>query len=279
MNGLRYGPRTLIREVIFIAFAILWAFPFFLLIAVSLKSSDEMLISPNGLPKQVVLDSFAKAWRGSAGVSLGSAMKTSLIVTLGSVAVLVAIGSISAYVIARRQGRMSDAMYGLFVVGIILPFQLGMVPTYAVMRSLGLTGTYSGMILLYAGLLMPLTVFLYTGFVRALPADYEEAARVDGASRFQTFTRIVFPLLRPITATVSVLAGVMVWNDFFVQLIFLSGGKRQTVPVAVYSFVGEYITQWNVIFAAVLISIIPILAVYVFTQKQLMKGFAGGLKG
>lgn len=273
-----YTRRTFGRELLLLAVGAIWAIPFFLLVTISLKPSDEMLLNPTGMPSRLDTSTFPQAWKGSAGVSLGEALVNSLVITLGSVVALIAIGSICAYVVARRGGRMGAGLYGLFVVGIILPFQLGIVPAYAVLRELNLAGTYPGMILLYTGLLMPLTVFLYTGFVRTLPKDYEEAAFVDGASRLQTFRRIVFPLLRPITATVAVLTGVMVWNDFFVQLIFLSGSQLQTLPVAVYSFVGEYISQWNLIFAAVAICIVPVLAFYVFAQRQLISGFTGGIK-
>jgi len=125
---------------------------------------------------------------------------------------------------------------------------------------------------------MPLAVFLYTGFIRALPRDYEEAAYMDGASRLRTFIRVVFPLLLPVTATVAVLASVIVWNDFFGQLIFLGGSSRETLPVIVYSFVGQYSSQWNLIFAAVVVTLAPVLAFYVFAQRQLVRGFSGGIK-
>ena len=276
--GSRYSVKTLLREGLFILLAAIWAVPFFFLVTIAFKSSDEMTRNPNALPTKLDFSNFVEAWNGSAGVTLGNAVLNSTIITVGSVLALLAIGSISAYVISRYEGKISGPLYALFVTGIILPFQLGMVPAYSAMRQLKLAGTYPGTILLYTGLLMPMAVFLYTGFVRTLPRDYEEAARVDGASRFQTFIRIVFPLLRPVTATVAIMTGVMIWNDFFVQLIFLSGGKRQTVPVAVYSFVGEFVTQWNLIFAAVAVSILPVMAFYLVAQKQLMKGFTGGIK-
>ena len=129
------------------------------------------------------------------------------------------------------------------MVGIILPFQLAIIPLFVAMRDLGLIGNYLGMIVLNVGLLMPLTVFLYTGFIRALPRDYEEAARVDGAGILRTYARVVFPLLWPITATVAVLIGIIVWNEFFIALIFLSGSRDQTLPVALYSFVGDDVAR------------------------------------
>ena len=147
------------------------------------------------------------------------------------------------------------------------------------MRDVGLVGNYLGMIVLNIGLLMPLTVFLYTGFIRALPRDYEEAARVDGAGILRTYVKVVFPLLWPVTATVAVLTGIVVWNEFFIALVFLSGSDYQTLPVALYASVGEYVTRWNIIFAGVAIAIAPIVVFYLFAQRHLMRGFSAGVKG
>lgn len=275
----RYTIATFGRELLLLLVALLWAVPFVFLVVISFKTDEEMSSSPMSLPAGVDLSNFVQVWEGGSGGGIGRALLNSMVITGGSVVCLILLGSVCAYVISRREGRMSGLLYGLFVLGIILPFQLGIVPVYAIMRELDLAGTYPGMILLYTALLMPMAVFLYTGFARALPRDYEEAAYVDGASRLTTFVRVVFPLLRPITGTVAVLTGVMIWNDFFVQLIFLSGSTLQTIPVAVYSFVGEYVTRWNLIFAAVLISILPVLVFYLFAQKQLIQGFTGGVKG
>lgn len=156
--------------------------------------------------------------------------------------------------------------------------QLSIIPLYVAFRPLGLVGTYLGMIILWVGVLMPLVVFLYTGFVRSLPKDYEEAARIDGAGTFRVYRSIVFPLLRPVTGTVAILTGLFIWNDFFVSLIFLGGSTVQTLPVAIYGFVGEYVSQWNFVFAAVIIAIVPIAIFFIFAQRQFIKGFAGGIK-
>src|SRR5262249_26037676 len=149
------------------------------------------------------------------------------------------LGSLGAYAIARHKSHLSNVVYILFVLGIILPFQLAIVPLLVAMKHVGLVGNYTGMIVLNVGLLMPLTVFLYTGFIRALPRDYEEAARVDGAGILQAYVRVVFPLLRPVTGTVAVLTGIVVWNELFVALVFLGGTRFETLPVAISSFASE----------------------------------------
>jgi len=279
MNYLnRYTPGTFVRELCLIVLAVIWWVPFYLLLVVALKPAAEGIRSPFAPPSQLDLDNFSVAWQGSSGIGLGLSLFNSLVITAGSVLALISVGSISAYVIARQKARVGSALYLAFVLGIILPTQLGIVPIYVALRQIGLLGTHAGAILLYTGLLLPLSVFLYTGFIAALPRDYEDAAFIDGASRWQAFIRIVFPLLRGITATVAVLTSLIVWNDFFTQLVFFGGGvNNRTLPVAIYNFVGEYETQWNVVFAAVAIALAPVLALYLFAQRNLIKGFTGGI--
>jgi raffinose/stachyose/melibiose transport system permease protein len=275
MGSRTYNRRALVRELIVLLVAAVWWVPFYFLVIVALKPDVEALQSPLSFPKAVHLANFSTAWHDA---SLGRALLNSLLITGGSVIALIAIGSICAYAIARRPGRIGNALYILFVLGIILPFQLGLVPAYVVMRHMHLVGSYLGIILLYTGIWMPFSVFLYTGFVRALPKEYEEASRVDGASMLRTFRRVVFPLLRPVTGTVAIFTGLIIWNDFFLSLIFLNGTKKTPLPVAVYSFVGAFASRWNLIFAAVIVSLAPIMIFFLFAQRQLIRGFTGGIK-
>jgi raffinose/stachyose/melibiose transport system permease protein len=271
----RYTGWTLVREGLMILVAILWMIPFYFLVIVAVKPDTEALTSPLSFPNELHLANFSTAWNDAA---LDRSLVNSLIITGGSVLALIAIGSTCAYAIARRPGKMSTALYFLFVLAIILPFQLGLVPTYAVMRDFGLVGSYLGIILLYTGIWMPFAVFLYTGFVIALPKEYEEASRVDGASSLRTFRRVVFPLLRPVTGTVAIFTGLIIWNDFFLSLIYLNGTNKTPLPVAVYTFVGAFASRWNLIFAAVIVSLLPIMIFFLFAQRQLIRGFTGGIK-
>ena len=181
MNYLnRYGAGTFVRELCLVLLAVLWWIPFYILLVVALKPGAEAIRSPFAPPSQLDLDNFAMAWQGSGGVGLGTALLNSAIISAGSVLALIAVGSISAYVLARQTARLGVALYIVFVFGIILPTQLGIVPIYVFLRQVGLLGTQAGAIVLYTGLLLPLSVFLYTGFIRVLPRDYEEAAFIDG---------------------------------------------------------------------------------------------------
>jgi len=273
-----YTWRTFGRELTLLGIAAIWWIPFYLLIVTALRPDTDSAVNPFSLPSSFSAQNFSAAWRG-ASVSMGHSLVSSLIITLGSVLLILALGSVCAYTIAQRTGWFGNALYGFFLLGIIVPFQLGVVPMFVALQHLGLTGNYLGMILLYTGILMPLAVFLYTGFVRALPKEYEEAAVVDGASRFRIFVRVIFPLMLPVTGTVAVLVGMSVWNDFFTQLVMLGGSGNETVPVAIYSFVGQYTSQFNVIFAAVVISLIPMLVFFLLAQRTLIRGFTGGIRG
>jgi raffinose/stachyose/melibiose transport system permease protein len=275
-----YTRTTLLRELALIIGAVLFCVPFYLLIAIALQTTEQTYETPLAFPVSPHWSNFSEAWNTGGENGFGHALVSSLIITVSSVAGLIVLGSLGAYAIARHRGRLGGVVYVLFVLGIILPFQLAIIPLFVAMTHVGLVGNYAGMIVLNIGLLMPLTVFLYTGFIRALPRDYEEAARVDGAGVLQAYARVVFPLLRPVTGTVAVLTGIVVWNEFFVALIFLVGSRIQTLPVALFTtFAGEDSGRWNLVFAGVAITVAPILAFYLFAQRQLIRGFAGGIKG
>jgi raffinose/stachyose/melibiose transport system permease protein len=277
----RYSKKTLILEILTVLAAIVMLMPFYILISTSLKTGPEVLSSSTlALPTSPTFQNFVTLLSPSGGASssIFKGLTSSLIITVGTILGLIVVGSPAAYVLTRSTSRWSNRTYYLFLVAILLPTQLGIVPLYVEARTLGLVGTPWGMIVIYTGVLMPLAVFLYGGFFRRLPRDYEEAATVDGASRAKVFLRIVFPLMGPATGTVAILAGLIVWNDFFTALIFLNGSSYQTLPVMMYNFVGSLVSQWNLIFAVVIVSMIPILAFYVFAQKRFIQGYAGGLK-
>ncbi|TAJ48164.1 MAG: carbohydrate ABC transporter permease [Herbiconiux sp.] len=276
----RYTKFTAIREVAFWIIALIFLAPFYFLITTALKSDSEAITSSTlALPVSLDFSNFTKVLTASGNSNVVMGLVNSVIITAGSIVLLVLLGSLTGYVISRSTRRWSRGVFYLFLIAIVLPTQLGTVPLYIGARAIGLTGSVWGMILLFSGMLLPLAIFLYAGFFRGLGTEYEEAAAIDGASRTQIFFRIVLPLMAPATGTVATLAGLIVWNDFFTSLIFLGGSQNQTLPVAMYYYIGSLVSSWNQIFAIVIVSMIPILAFFLFAQKQFMQGFAGGLKG
>lgn len=276
----RYTKLTAFREVLVWIVTLIGLLPLYLLVVTSLKSDEEVLTtSAVAPPSSIDFSAFVEVLTSTGRNSIPLSILNSVIITVGAIAGLVLLGSLTAYVIARRTRAWTNLTYYLVLIAIILPAQLGTVPLYIGARSVGLTGNALGMILLWIGILLPLSIFLYASFFRGLTTEYEEAAVIDGATPTQAFFRVVLPLMSPATGTVAILAGLIVWNDFFNSLIFLGGSETQTLPVAMYTYVGGLVSAWNKIFAVVIISMIPILAFYMFAQKRFIQGFAGGLKG
>jgi len=260
--------------------AALFAAPLYLLVSVSLKSTLGALQSPFSLPVPPQWANYTTVLSGAGNnISIGASLVNSVLLTGVSCVLLVVVGSTTAYVLARNPGRTSDVLYLLTVVAIVIPSQLGIAPLYSWLRELGLVGTPVAVILVYVFKQMPLSIFLYTGFFRRLPVTYEEAAALDGANRLTTFVRVVMPQMTTITGTAILLNALYIWNDLFVQLVFLSGSAFPTLPVAIYTLSFGEVSQWNVIFTGVFISLLPMVVLYLFTQKKMMASFGGGLKG
>jgi len=278
----RYTKRTLVLEVVTILATLLLLAPFWILIVGAFKTGDQILTTSSfAPPTHPTLSNFTTLLSPSGGQNgnIWQGLLASVIITAGTIIALVTLGSAAAYVLVRSTRAWSRRAYYLFLGAIVVPTQLGTLPLYIGARHLGLVGNPWGLIVVYTGFLLPLSVFLYGGFYRNLPRDYEEAASIDGASRLWVFVRVVLPLMAPATGSVAILAGLIVWNDFFTALIFLNGSGWQTLPVVMYNFVGSLVSQWNLIFAVVIISMVPILVFYVFTQKRFIQAYAGGLKG
>jgi len=271
----RYTYKTLIREIVMIGVSLLFFIPLYVLINMSLKAPTD-LSSPLSLVTHPTANNYINAWN-QAG--LPHALFISALITVCSVAIVVVIAGMAAYPLARATKRWSRISFYVFLIGLLLPFQLALIPLYSTIKDLGLLGSPLALIIFYSGHQAPFSIFLYTSFLRAQPAEYEEAAAIDGCGPLRSFWFVVFPLLRPVTGTVIILNVLAVWNDFFTPLLYLSGSANATVPVAIFSFVGQYVSQWNLVFAGLVISIAPILLVYFIMQRTIIKGFASGLKG
>ncbi len=271
----RYTTRTLALEVVMLLAAIAFIFPVYLLITIAMKERSGWSRNPMGLPLPPFFGNFDRAWHEAY---LSDALISSIVVVTGSLCVLTLVGAFGAYFLARCRPRLGYTLYVFFLLAMVLPFQLGLLPLYQMMRDLHLLGTPFSLMIFYCGYQLPFTIFLYTGYIRALPRAYDEAAKIDGASDFMTFRHVIFPMLRPVTGTVIILNCVFIWNDFMTPLLYLQGSSWATVPVAVASFVDQEITDWGIVFAALLIGVAPVMILFAVLQRRMMEGFAGGLK-
>lgn len=247
--------------------------PLITTVSIALKTRYDLLIDPIGLPKPVAWDNISTAWQNA---DLGQALFNSVLITALGVVGLIVLGASAAYPLARRTGRWSNGIYVYFILGLIVPLQLGLIPLYQLWADIGLLNSQVGVILIQIGELLPLTIFLFTGFMKTVPRELEEAATIDGAGQFRTFWTIVFPLIRPVTATVVIVTSLVIWNDFLIPLLFLQEPDLQTIPLAIYGFVGQYSQSWNLIFASIVVSSLPIIALFLILQRSFIKGLTGG---
>jgi len=271
----RYTGKTLLLEITMVVLAIVFAIPFYLIVNVAFQS-------PNTTGSGVTFswppnfDNVQIAWVQGG---LGAAILNSVVVTVISTFCVIAVSSLASYYLARTLSRVSRAWNIAFLLGLMLPLQLATLPLYAMIRDLGLLGTVWSLVLVYSAMYLPFSIFLYVLFIRALPIDFEEAAQLDGCGPLRVFWHIALPLTRPVTITIAILVGIAIYNDFFTPLLYLAGSGQETAPVAINAFVSQYSTPWPVVFAGLLLLSIPILAAFFALQKQVIGGFAGGLKG
>jgi raffinose/stachyose/melibiose transport system permease protein len=193
---------------------------------------------------------------------------------------LVIFGSLAGFGITYAKNKTLNAVYLIYIALISLPLQIAMVPLIVLMRKLGLTDTHLGMALIYSAVYLPFVVFLYTGFMRGIPRDLIEAAKIDGCNPFTMYVKIFMPLLTTITGVVVILRGVSTWNDLFVPLIVVNKAGMYTLPMKLYFFATSRQGQWHIVFGATFLCMIPIIVLFLAMQKTFIKGImAGSIKG
>ena len=253
------------------------AFPFYWAVVASFTPEATLFAEPSLWPSELVLDHYRALFTER---DFWTPIRNSLVVAGTTTLFCVAVGSLAAYALARLQFRGKAAILG-FILAVTMFPQISIVsPLYLLLRALGLINTYPGLILPYLTFAMPLTVWLLVGFFRQLPRDLEEAALVDGASRWQAFTRVILPLTVPGLATTAILTFIYSWNEFLFALSFTLGPERQTVPVAIALFRGQYQVPWGQILAAATIATLPVAALVLAFQRRIVQGLtAGAVKG
>jgi raffinose/stachyose/melibiose transport system permease protein len=247
--------------------------PFWLVIATAAKTQAEAL-NPNLSPPSDwrLFDNFAQVFSDGRMVA---GFFGSLLVMVPAVVGVLILGSMAAWVLGRSGGRLTAAIYALGISGIVLP--PAVVTIVLLLRQLGLAGTALGMIGVYMGMYLSTVIFFVTGFVRTIPHELEEAARVDGAGPVRTFIRVILPLLRPVLATATILICLYIWNDVFYAL-FVIGGRIDTLPLNLYQVAsaGLYLQNWHLIFAYIILMSLPLLITFVVAQRRIISGITSG---
>ncbi|MBA2938943.1 carbohydrate ABC transporter permease [Paenibacillus sp. CGMCC 1.16610] len=259
--------------VLTLILAIIFFFPIYFSLISAFKSNGAILRDAISFPTSWYVDSFVYLWTKT---DFPRAMVNSIILTLCSIIAMIAVIPMAAYAIERTNKRWTNMVYVYFLAGMMIPFQVYMIPLFKEMKMIGLYGTLSAPILIYISGSVGFGVLLYTSFLKGVPREIEEAAEIDGCSKYGIFWRIVFPLLGPCTASLVVLNGLGIWNDFLMPSLVLPSDKPKTMIVEIFGFVGEYASQWDMVFAGTAISIIPVLIAFIALQKYFVKGIAAG---
>lgn len=281
--------RNILLELLAVFLFVIFISPFALILINSAKSSRDILLNPLSLPADwgIFIDNVVSIWNNPS-INYRESFISSIIITVVSLLVITLISSLAAWGLVRHKSKTSTFIFLMFVASMVIPFQVVMYPLISWFRFLqenvtqplfgfNLLRSYWGVFLAYGGFGMGLSVFMFHGFIKAVPVEIEEAAEIDGANKIQTFFLIVLPLLKPITVTILILNGIWIWNDYLLPLLLLGvGNDIQTLPIAVANFAGSYTRQWDMILTSALMVIAPVVILFLLAQKQIMKGMVEG---
>lgn len=268
---IRYTPQLFLVELFVILLALLILIPLLIMVFGSLKTRAEASLFTLALPTTWQWQNYIEIFEKS---NIARAFVNSMIITISSTGICLPATAMCAFVLARRMQRFTNTIYFLFILGIIVPVSI--IPTIVLMQTLRMYGTFPSVILLYIAINSPWSVFIFTGFMKNIPRDIEEAAIIDGCGAYSLFFRVVFPLLQPAFVTNAIIISMGVWNDFMLPLYFFNTARKWTMPLMVYNFFGQYYRDWNLVFADLVVTALPILILYLLGQKFIITGMTAG---
>jgi raffinose/stachyose/melibiose transport system permease protein len=263
----------IIFEIVMIVYALIIFYPLFNMVVSSLKTTREIFQHPFSLPATFAVDNYRIVWIEKG---FGRYFGNSLIVTFAAMLFVLLLGSMAAYGVSRYRYRLNTLIYMLFLSGIMLPLKAAIIPLFMLIKSLGLMDTRASVVFIFMAMGLPSTVFILSGFMKAIPMDLEYAARIDGCNDWRIFRQVVMPVTTPAIALVTIYNAVPIWNDFFFPLVFLQSDRLKTLPVGLTSFFGQYSTNWGLLFTGLSIAILPMLVLYLFMSSYFIKGMTAG---
>ncbi|GAE95243.1 sugar ABC transporter permease [Gracilibacillus boraciitolerans JCM 21714] len=259
-------------------YALLTLYPLIWLFISAFKSNNEIYAAPFALPESLKWDNFVRAWEVSG---MGKAMINSFIVTIVSLALLLVLGgALVAYAISRFQFKFRNAIYALLLFGLLIPVHSTLVPLFTMMNEVKILDTYLALILPYFSFELPIAVFLLAAFMGSFSKEMEEAAFIDGCGYWGIFWKIMFPLSLPALSTVGIIGFLRFWNEFAFALVFINDSALRTIPLTLSVFSTGYSTDYSLTLAAMAISVIPVVVLFLIMQDRIMQGMvAGAVKG
>ncbi|MCR5526831.1 MAG: carbohydrate ABC transporter permease [Lachnospiraceae bacterium] len=276
-GGLKKKLVTALGTLVIVVFFIFYMIPFFLVILNSFKQKADILRAPFSfaVKKGYSLENFVEAF---TKMNFIRAFGNSLFVTGLSTFFVIVLSAMVAYYFTRAKDKFSTVFFAMMAASMIIPFQAIMIPLVAIYGGqLGILNHRLALVFFHVGFGMSMSVFIYQGFIKSnIPLSLEEAAYLDGCTNFQTFTKVVFPLLKPTTATLVILNAMAYWNDYLLPSLVLSKKELLTLPLSTYMFYGTYSADYGVVMAALVLTIAPLLVMYIFLQNQIISGVVAG---
>lgn len=249
--------------------------PLLMILFNSVKTVTESAVMSLKLPTELHFENFTEVLSDD---KILRSFLNSVLLCAGSSIITLLVSSLAAYVLARNRSKTNHMIYIIFLLGLVAP--INYITTVKVMQFLHIINTFAGAILLYTAMYIPFTVFIYYGFIGGVPRNLDEAAMIDGCQGIRLFFKIIFPLLKPVTMTALVLNLLNCWNDFIVPLYFLDSSAKWGMIMLMYNYFSQFISSWNLVCAAMIINMVPIIILYIVGQKYLISGMtAGAVKG
>ena len=264
--------KTLIM-IVLIVWAFVNLFPVGIMIFSGFKDTREIFLSPFSLPAEWSLDNHIEAWNEA---NFAQYFINSVLVSVISIGTILFTSSMAAFVIAKYHFPGRRLLFLFLISGLALPVRLAIIPLFLLVRSLGIQDTLISLILVYTAGGVSFSMFLLTNFFAGIPNEFHDSAVMDGAGNFRIYAQIYLPLLRPALATVAIFNFINVWNDFFFPLIFISSERKMTIPLGIQSFFGEFSVQWDMLFSALSIAVVPMIIFFLILSRQFISGLTEG---
>lgn len=271
------NPYYIVRYLVLILMAFVTLYPFSLLVFTSLKTTKDYMQSSVAFPIHPQFSNFVTVLQQS---NIFQGISNSIVITVLSLIVEILFGALAAYALTKMNFKKAGKYQMIFLAPMILPIQIIAIPLYMIFTNMGLINSKFGIIMVYVATGLPLVIFMLTSFMKTIPNEISESAKVEGASEIQIFSAIVLPLLRPVIATIAVISGLSIWNDFFMPLLLITNKNQKTLPLKIYDFMGQYNNNWPLVSACIIYVLLPIFILYICLQKYIVAGVvAGAVKG
>ncbi len=267
---------NLLIQIFLATAAIVMLYPIFMMVLSGFKTTPEIFMSPFSMPKKFNIENFQVIWEKT---NVPRYFLNSIIVTVSSIALLLITGTMAAYAISRYKFRGALMVSLFFLSGLMLPLRLAIIPLFIQLKYLGLIDSLLGLIFIYTAMSLPATVFILTGFLRSLPKELEDSARMDGASELRIMLDIMVPLVSPALVIAGIYSAVPIWNDFFFPLIFIQSPEWKTLAQGLTTFFGEYSINYGVLYAGLSLASLPMILIFIIQSRRFIAGMtAGALK-